>query len=217
MNSNRNTILINGWWVFALVCLLSLFIVFIMNSYIFTNQIYYRSFANQLTSQGLETFLGLKDRYRWVSYLYTPIILLFKISFVSVCLSVGTILSTLDFKFKTIFKAVLLAEGVFIIAQIIYLFNLYQHIDILTFETVSNYFPLSFLSFYGTENVVPWLHYPLQTLNLFEFAYILCISWLLSKQWKPNFIESLNIVIPSYGIGLLVWMVLVVFLTLQVS
>lgn len=103
------------------------------------------------------------------------------------------------------------------ISQSIYLVNLYIHRAELTFETTANYFPLSLLSFWGAENIVSWLHYPLQTLNLFEVAYILCISWLLSKQWKPNFIESINIVLPSYGIGLLIWMVLVVFLTLQIS
>lgn len=217
MNSNRNILIINGWWLFVIICFLSLIILFILNSYIFTNQFYYRTFSDQLTTQGLEIFLGLKDRYSWVGYLSTPIILLFKTSLVSVCLSIGTILFSLDFKFKSIFKSVLLAEGVFIIAQIIYLINLSQHLNTLTIESSLNYFPLTVLSIYGAENVVPWLHYPLQTLNLFEVAYILCISWLLSKQWKLDFIESINIVLPSYGIGLLIWIVLVIFLTLQIS
>lgn len=217
MNSNRNIFLVNGWWLFVLVCLLSLIILFILNSHIFTNQIYYRSFSDQLTSQGLETFLGLKDRYGWVGYVYTPIILLLKVSFVTVCISIGTILSSLDCKFITIFKSVILAESVFIIAQIVYLFNLSQNLDSLTLETASNYYPLTALSYFGIENIVSWLHYPLQTLNLFEVFYILFISWLLSKQWKPDFLESINVVLPSYGIGLLLWMALVVFLTLQIS
>lgn len=110
-----------------------------------------------------------------------------------------------------------LAEVTFIIAQVIHLVKLFANRAELTFDTTANYFPFSILSFFGSENVVSWLHYPLQTLNLFLVLYVVLISWLLSKQWKPNFVESLNIVIPSYGIGLLLWMALVVFLTLQIS
>lgn len=204
------------WIIFGAIFLVYLLMTWISQEFI-NNDLYHRSYSGTLTKQTIENMLDLQSRYWWVSYMFIPILLLFKFLFTSICISIGTILAVIDFNFKNVFKVAIVAEVVFVIAQIIYLFNLFQNIDSLTFDTVSNHHPLSLLSFYGTENVVPWLHYPLQTLNLFEIFYILFISWLLSKQWEPDFVGSINIVLPSYGIGLLLWMVLVVFLTLQIS
>lgn len=199
--------------LFVCITAIYLVLVYISDQFILGDEIYIRSFSEQT----IEAVLNVRESYGWLNYVFTPITLLLKISFAALCISIGAVLSSLDFKFKTFFKAALIAEMVFILAQILYLINMLHHLDTLTIEASLNYFPLTILSVYGVENVVTWLHYPLQTLNLFEVAYILCISWLLSKQWKPNFIESINIVLPSYGIGLLIWMVLVVFLTLQIS
>lgn len=102
-------------------------------------------------------------------------------------------------------------------AQVLYLVNAFFHLDTLTLETASNYYPLTILSYFGTENVVQWLQYPLQTLNLFEVAYMVVIGWFLSKQWKEDFVESLAVVVPSYVTGLLLWLVFVTFITLQIS
>jgi hypothetical protein len=199
--------------LFVFITAIYLVLAYISDQFILGDEVYIRSFSDQT----IETILNIRERYGWLNYVFMPLTLFLKIFFPALCISIGAVLSSLEFKFKTFFKAVLLAEAVFILAQIVYLINLSQHLDALTIETSLNYFPLSVLSIYGVENVVPWLHYPLQTLNLFEVFYILIISWLLSKQWKPNFIESLNIVLPSYGTGLLLWLVLVTFLTLQIS
>lgn len=205
------------WIIFGAILIVYLLMAWFLQEYINNEYLYYRSYSGTLTKQTIENMLGLQSRYWWVSYVFIPILLFFKVVFTSICISIGTILAVIDFKFKNIFKVAIIAEVVFVIAQIVYLFNLFQNIDTLTFDTASNHLPLSLLSYFGTENIVTWLHYPLQTLNLFEVFYILFISWLLSKQWKLDYVESVNIVLPSYGIGLLLWMILVVFLTLQIS
>jgi hypothetical protein len=189
----------------------------IAENWIFTNDVLYRSLSTQIPAYSIDRILESRERFWWVGYTVQVVVVLCKVLFAAFCIFIGVVLSDVEFSFKDLFRSVIIAEFVFIIGQATYLVNLYINRAELTFDIMANYFPVSMLSFYGVENVITWLHYPLQTLNLFEVAYMLCISWLLSKQWKPDFIESLNIVIPSYGIGLLIWMVLVVFLTLQVS
>jgi hypothetical protein len=46
---------------------------------------------------------------------------------------------------------------------------------------------------------------------------MMAIAWLLAKQWKQDFIGSLSIVVPSYGTGLILWLVFVTFITIQVT
>lgn len=184
---------------------------------IFNDNFFYRTFSDQMSIQNIDQLLSFTEKIWWFNYLFQPIYVLLKALFVVLCITTYSILNDIEFSLKNFFKLAVFAEVIFIVSHSIYFFNLYINRTTLTLETVANYFPLSLLSFYGVENVVSWLHYPIQSLNLFEVLYVLFISWLLSKQWKPNFVESLNIVLASYGIGLLLWMVLVVFLSLQIS
>ncbi len=204
-------------FLFTIIITVYVIMAYVSNHYIFVEEVFFRSYSDQLSYLSIENLLDAKQQYRWLVYLFLPVILLVKIGFGAVCISIGSVLSTIKLKFKVIFKTVLLAEAVFIVAQILYLVNAFLHLDTLTLETASNYYPLTVLSYLGTQNVVQWLHYPLQTLNLFEILYMIAIAWLLAKQWKQDFMESLAIVVPSYGTGLILWVVFVTFLTLQIS
>lgn len=193
-------------------------IIWVSQEFIYNESLYYRSYSGTLPQQTIEGILGFKSRFWWTGYLFTPIVLLLKFLFASICVSIGAVMAIIDIKFKDVFKAAILAEVVFIVAQVIFLLSLYLNLEYVTIRNIAGYFPLSALSFIGVENVhAQWAIYPLQTANLFEVIYVIVLSWLLSKQWKKDIFESLNIVIPSYGLGLLLWIVLVVFLTLQIS
>jgi hypothetical protein len=208
---------VNLWGVSGIIVLSYLFITFMSNQYIFGEEVYVRSFSDKLSAQSIEAFLGVREKYSLWGYVTIPIVIAIKVSFSAICISIGAVLSNISFKFKAIFRMVLLAEVVFIVAQLLYLVNVSFHLDTLTLETAANYYPLTMLSYFGAENVVDWLQYPLQTLNLFEVAYTAVIGWLLSKQWKEGFAESMLVVLPSYATGLILWLVFVTFITLQVS
>ncbi len=201
---------------FGIICTIYL-LLYASSTFIITDQLYYRSLSNKLTNPSIATLLNIKNQYWWVGYVITPLVVLLKVFFATILISIGAVLTTIDFKFKTVFKAALIAEIVFIFAQILYLINLSFNLDALTLATMSNYYPLTVLSLYGTQNVVDWLQYPLKTLNLFEVFYMVAIAWLLAKHWGEDFLECLALVVPSYVTGLLLWLVLVTFLTLQVS
>ena len=193
-------------------------LIWITNEYIYANDLYYQSYSGTLTNETIEGILSLQSRFWWAGYVMTPILLLFKFLFASICINIGVILSGIEIKFNKVFKVVLLAEVVFIIAQITFITILYLNLDDITLQNASGYFPFSTLSFIGIENVnAQWAIYPLQTLNLFEVFYMIAIAWLLSRKVKQNFADIFSIVLPSYGVGLLLWITLVAFLTFQVT
>lgn len=206
----------NTFYLFVII-ILYFTINFFDQKYIFSDEFIYSLLRDEYPVSIVETVQVFDGRFNWISYVFIPVVILLKILFATFCVTTGAIFTNTEFTFRSIFQTVTISETVLLVSQMIFSLSLFLNRDILTSENAGNYFPLSMLSFFGTENVVSWLHYPLQTLNLFEVFYVLFISWLLSRQWKADFIESLNIVIPSYGIGLLLWMVLVVFLTLQIS
>lgn len=206
-----------NYWVLLIIILMYFIINIFDTTFIFTEEFIYRSFSGEASEYVIEALITSQNRFGWISIAILPFIVLLRILFAAFCVTTGAILTDTDFTLKNIFQAATYSEFVFLFSQAVFSLNLYLNRDVLTIDNVGNFFPLSALSYFGVENVVTWLHYPLQTLNVFEVVYIVCLTWLLSRQWKPDFIDSFNIVIPSYGIGLLTWMVLVVFLTLQIS
>ncbi len=57
----------------------------------------------------------------------------------------------------------------------------------------------------------------LQLVNLFEIAYWLLLADLLKKIINRPFWKSFEFVLSTYGVGLLIWTVFVVFLTLNLT
>jgi hypothetical protein len=219
LNNDQRFWNVNNIRLFIYIICLYTVIGFIDNNYVLNGV------QSEASNESLDTILSHSTRFHfWSSInetiydiLILSILIYIKLLLTLGCILLGALLNEVNVNLKNIFKTLIIGECVFIISQVLFSINLFLNKGNLIFERIPNYFPLSMLSYLGVENVVPWLHYPLQTLNLFEVVYILYISWLLSKQWKPDFVESMNIVIPSYGLGLLIWIVLVVFLTLQIS
>ncbi len=171
-----------------------------------------------MSNQTVGELLGWRAKYWWISYLLIPISLLLKFFLTAVCINVGFMLVRFETKFKEIFRAVMLAEAVFILATIVLLMTLFLHIETLTIQSTTEYSPLSLLGLIGYENVhATWAVYPLQAINLYELFFVIAVAWLLSKWQKEDFFDSFNVVAPSYSLGLLLWIVLVAFLTLQIS
>mgnify|MGYP003395149940 CR=1 FL=1 len=73
------------------------------------------------------------------------------------------------------------------------------------------------LNIIGFKGLEPWLIYPLQTLNLFEIAYIIYLSYQIGYLTKTNADNGLKIVSYSYVPALFLWVVVVMFFTLNYS
>jgi hypothetical protein len=108
-----------------------------------------------------------------------------------------------------------MAEFVFLIPTI---FKLLWFLFIQTSYTLQDlqYFhPLSALSIFDPLSLEPWLVYPLQVLNIFEAIYWVVLACLLSKEFPELDINrSMGVVVGGYGTGLVIWVILVMFLTL---
>ena len=86
-----------------------------------------------------------------------------------------------------------------------------------TLEDLQYFYPLSALNIIGYQGLEPWYIYPFQVINLFEVAYWFILSYLIGKELNETTEKGLSIVASSYGVGLLIWVVGVMFLTLNMS
>jgi hypothetical protein len=84
--------------------------------------------------------------------------------------------------------------------------------------------PLSTMELLNAKSIDPLFVYPLSLINVFELGYFLVLAWLLvnvineANEERPvGFGKSLKLVTASYGSGLLLWVVFVMFITLNLS
>ncbi|MFW0739738.1 hypothetical protein [Flavobacterium sp. T12S277] len=202
------------WLVLSIVTIL---IAEIFKKAIHFDDLFYNSLSEQLTSQQIENFLGFQKKWQWVGYVFIPVLMLIKTSIIATILYISLFFSSKDLKFKNLWNIVLKAEFIFLLVPVfkIVWFCFFQ--TNYTLDDVQNFYPLSALNIVEYKNLETWFLYPFQTLNLFELAYIIYLGYQVGKltNIKPD--HGLKIVVYSYVPALLLWVVTIMFFTLNYS
>ena len=209
--------------LFSLMLLLSYFSVIVLP----INDLLYQSYSEKLTTVQIEKVFAFQEKWRWISYALVPLLLLLKISLIASVLYIGTFFySKVKVTFKQLFNAVVKAEFVFLGVGVLKIIWFYFFQTNYTLEDLQYFYPLSALNIVGYKGLDNWFIYPLQTLNLFELAYWFLLAYYVGKIASPtkNKEENnypidfgLKIVASSYGSALLLWIVVVMFFTLNYS
>jgi len=203
--------------VFILLLTAYLMLLITSEYVLISDDLLYDFLGKQLSYERINELIKEGKNWKWLTYIFLPILILLKLFLVTVCLSIGTLILGIENSFKKLFQVVITAEFIFLISPIIKLFwfSLYQ--TDYTLENLQYFSPLSVFSLFNPTEIEPWLGYPLQLLNVFEFLYWLALAYLLKEVLGKSFSGSLGFVASTYGIGLLIWVVLVMFLTVSVS
>lgn len=180
-----------------------------------TDELLVNSLTEQFTQEQLINILNFQKKWEWFTYVIILISLLIKILIITSILDLGCFLFNKKIKYKELFNIVVKAEFIFILVIIVKTAWFYFFQTNYTLEDLQFFYPLSALSLIGHEGLQPWFVYPFQVLNLFELAYWFILAFLLGKELKSTTDKGLSIVASSYGVGLLIWVVGVMFLPLD--
>lgn len=211
----KNIININIKQFFLLILLFYVLSSVLINWYVITDEMYYQSFGDQLSTDLINKFLNIKNKWDWIGFFIAPILLIVKILFVGICLEVGNFIFDLKLNFKQLIKIVILAETVFLIAAFVRVFWFFLYPENITLEYIQTFYPLTLLNLVVIKNVPQYLIYPLQLINFFELMYWFVLAYLLKTYTNKPFNTSFGVVAKTYGVGLLSWVVLVVFLSVK--
>ncbi len=215
---------INGYKLYFVLCFLTAIIALAMYFlFLSNNELFYQSFNQQLALSRIDQMLELSKKWQWVGYAILPVIILLRVFYTTIFLYIGVFFTELKIEFGKLFKVALLADFVFVLAALVKLVILIFFKEVSTLEDLQ-FTPLSVMELLDSNTVDVLFVYPLGLLNVFELGYFLVLAWLLitvlneANEERPvKYGKSLQIVTVSYGSGLLLWVVLVMFLTLNMS
>jgi len=205
--------------LFIGIILANLLLIWLSKAVLINEIVFYNTYSEQLTyDRSLQLFENMKS-IAWLSYAIVPVILFVKSSLVSLLLYTGIILCNFQYKVSlgSVFKIVIASEIVFIIAGIFKFLWFYFFAGNYDLNDLGFFYPLSLINFFNPSEVSRIWLYPLQTINLFHLCYIISISYGLSKVCELEKADSEKIVLLSYLPGLVIWVALIMFITIDTS
>ncbi|MFN8355779.1 MAG: hypothetical protein U0Y10_15080 [Spirosomataceae bacterium] len=200
---------------FLILCAIYCILNVIADKYIYTKEFYYRLLSDNFSIVQIEKLLNSKKENIWIGYLLIPLNYLFKIAIISSEISLALYFTINRFEYKKVLKLVTTSEFIFLIPACIKLIWFLFIKTNFTPQELQNYYPLSLLSFVDLKSNDIWLSYPLKLGNLFEVIYWFLLSYSVSQIIQKKFWYCMRIIFFSYGIGLLFWVSLIMFLTVN--
>lgn len=202
---------------FITLIISTFFLGYLSKEIINSSELIIKTLSDKYTLTQIESILNFQEKWQWLGYIVLPLLLLLKISIIAAILDAGCFFFNKEIKYKKLFNMVVKAEFVFLLVIIFKTAWFYFFQTDYSLEDLQYFYPLSALNIIGYEGLEPWYIYPFQVLNLFELVYWLILAYLISKEINDTTEKGLSIVASSYGVGLLIWVVGVMFLTLNMS
>lgn len=207
----------NAWVAFVALCVLSLLTMAFQQFFILTDDVYYNSLGEQLAYDRIEKMLDSQKEYRWLSYALTPLLLILQIFLITICLNVGTLLRGDKISFRKLFSMVTKVLIIPVFFKFLMVCMTYFFYDIKSFNDLTNVFSFSLINLFDATSMPTWLQYPLAMLNLVELIFWLLLAYGIRLLLNMDFSRSISFVSYTYGVGLVMWVLFMVFLQVSLS
>lgn len=202
----------NNTILFTFLIILYFLITSLSNLTLFNDDLFF-----SLVGDNVEEILKTRKKIEYFGYFFIPIFFFVKILVIAAILDAGCFFFGKEIKYKKLFNIVVKAEFVFLLVIVFKTAWFYFFQTNYTLEDLQYFYPLSALNIIGYEGLQPWFIYPFQVLNLFELAYWVILAYLIGKELNENTDKGMSIVASSYGVSLLIWVVGVMFFTLNIT
>jgi len=202
---------------FAL-CLVSVLFAFLIKRFLYTDQLYYSTLAEQYTSEQIQIILGnLNAGWRQaIGYVFIPVIIIIRIFYTSFCLYIGNLVEEYHWKFKSLFNISLKADIVFCLSSAC---NFYYYALLENYKTIDDLGEncTSLLKIVGRESIPSWLILAFNSINVFELLYVALLVVMLKMSFHITYFKSIIFVLLTYCIGNYLYLVAMTFLYLNLS
>jgi len=195
---------------------MSIITTYLLNKYLYTEEYYSYTLQENFTDEQIQDFITNKKNAQWLILIKTPLMIILKTIIVTMLIIGGLNLYEHELDFSNVLKISLLAEFIFILLPLIRLLW-FIFFEINSFEEIIRFPTFSVIDLVNQDQLSGWMTYPLKVANLFELIYILLLSELLSINLRVTFKKSLKIILSSYGIGLILWVVIVSFILVNLG
>jgi hypothetical protein len=203
-----------------LLILLTTYIVllFLVEEVLINDDLIYASLiSRQLPIDSITEVISASKKWKFIVYGFLPFLISMKVFLVSTCLFVGAFLINNNTELKSFVRLSIVAEFIHLLPVLVKLIWFTLINNSYTLKDIQDFQPLSAFSIINPDEIDAWGTYPIKLLNLFELSYWCILAWQLKDLLNRDFIGSLGFVASTYGVGLLLWVIFVMFLSASLT
>ena len=203
--------------LFAGIILINLLLIWFSQTVMINETVFFNTYSAQLTySRSMQLFNAMKA-FSWISYLFTPLIFLIKVSVLSLIIYTGVFFydRQKEITLGMVFTTVIASEIIIVLGTIAKLLWFLFFAKAYTLNDLNFFYPLSLINLFRQSEVASYWIYPLQTVSLFQVLYILMLATGLSKISCVRREISDKIILATYIPALVFWVALIMFLTID--
>ncbi|HOW41809.1 MAG TPA: hypothetical protein PL123_14790 [Bacteroidales bacterium] len=196
----------------------NLILLWLSRSVLINETVFFNTYSEQMTyERSMELFKKIRE-FSWISYLLTPLILIIKFSVLSLVVYIGFFISGFhkEVSLGSIFTVVVASEIVIVFASLTKFLWFAFFAGNYTLDEMNFFYPLSLINLFTQTEVAKYWIYPLQSVNLFQIAYILMLAIGFAKVSSVKREKSDVIVLVTYGSALILWIAFIMFLTIDI-
>jgi hypothetical protein len=212
---------VRAWKVFLVLSALYILFAYLDDSILVNDDLYYNSLGEELTIDRIQKLIENRYKWDWIAYGFEPLVVLLRALYTSLFLFIGVFFTEKKVNFASLFKISLLADFIFVFAALLRLLILLFSKEVSTFDDLS-FQPFSLINLFDEERLELFVVYPLSLVNIFELSYFFLLAFFLriilaeSNVKTIAYGKSLAVVALSYGGGILLWVIFIMFLTINV-
>lgn len=202
------------WETFGVLCFVSLLVFFIQDQVIMTKEVYYHILGEQLDVERIDALLGLQAKWKWMGYVLIPVVLLLQIASIAACMFIGAILLDWKISYRSFFSLVVRAMTVIAVGKVLQTLILLLS-NIQSLEDIYRADWFSLLGWLGKENIPELLLVPAGFVNVFEVLFwVLLVAGVRQMSERRG---GLGFVAGTYGVGVAMWCLFLVYLQVNFS
>lgn len=201
---------------FGLACIIGFISIFLQQEILMTEELFYNSLGEQMAYERIEALVLQQQKYKWLSYVIAPIALLMQVFLITLCLNVGTILFEYKVGFRKLFGMVIRATAVIAVISTIQLIP-FLLVDIQTLDQLVQLDWFSLAALFQGADLPTWLLLPLKMINLVMLFTLLILAGGMHYLSDRPYRQMLGFVSLTYGLGMILLVLLLVFLQLNMT
>ena len=203
--------------LFALLCLCICLIGLATDIFIFSDELFYKTFQAQIGLARIEELIFFYEKWNWVTYVLVPGAYALKLTIIAISIVVGGFVVNRSLSFVQSFKGALYAEFVLLLEPSIKLFWFSLITAPRTFSDVDDFAPLSALNLVGSTGLENWTKYCLSTVNIFMILYMIVLALSLRRYLDNDGHASSQVVLTGFLPAYFLWVLSISFILVSVS
>jgi len=160
-----------NWQIFTYLAIINFLIAFMASQFIFTKEIYYIIFSDQMELTRIDKYVDIINRFSFWSILLLPLFLLIRYVVVAFIIQIPLLIRYIEISFKYIFRWVMFASLALTLGQLTHFLHIYftsaENIN----ETLYKIQPLSLATLINPEEYVSNAIVILNQFNLFDMLW----------------------------------------------